>query len=185
MNNLAQAIKFAQLSHGDQVRKFTGEPYINHPVRVMQAVACDQRYGGQEEPAMAAVLHDVVEDCDVEFLDAGVWGLAVPRWVDELTNRYTSEAYPDKNRRERKALEFKRLAGMGLISKTIKLYDRLDNLESWFTLGVVWDDSMVRFGRTYARESWELMMALATPELSYLNLQVGTLAAKLRDRCAP
>jgi (p)ppGpp synthase/HD superfamily hydrolase len=185
MNNLAEAIRFAQLAHEGQRRKYVDEPYIRHPLRVMAAVACDQYLGGQEEPAIAAVLHDVVEDCGVEFLDANVWGLAVPRWVDELTNKYTTEAYPDKNRRARKALEFKRLAGMGRVAKTIKLYDRIDNLESWFTPGLVWTDEMVGFGRTYARESWELMMALAEPDLAYLNLQMGTLAAKLRDRCAP
>ena len=34
-------------------------------LRVMAAVACDKIIGGNEDAAIAAVLHDVVEDCDV------------------------------------------------------------------------------------------------------------------------
>lgn len=184
MNNLAQAIQFADLSHKGQVRKFNSEPYINHPVRVMQAVACDKNLGGLEEPAMAAVLHDVIEDCDVDNLYTNVWGFSVPRWVDELTHQYTTEAYPDKNRRERKALERKRLAGISFIATIIKIYDRIDNLESWFAPNSILTAEMIGFGRVYARESWDLMIALTEPELSYIVAPLEQLAVKLRDTCA-
>lgn len=185
MCNLAQAIQFAYLSHGNQRRKYSDEPYINHPVRVMQAVACDRIMGGREDIAMAAVLHDVLEDCDVEYLNVTVWGLRTVECVMELTNLYTKEAYPDWNRRLRKEMEFSRLSGVSLSAKVIKLYDRIDNLQSWYKPPLVWTDEMFRFGFVYARESLDLMTALAEPELSYLTAEAGSLAMKLLNDCEP
>lgn len=51
------AIEVAAEAHRGQVRKYTGEPYINHCLRVMQAVP--------DELKVAAVLHDVLEDTTV------------------------------------------------------------------------------------------------------------------------
>ena len=33
---LQEAIEFATEAHGDQKRKYTGEPYITHPIAVME-----------------------------------------------------------------------------------------------------------------------------------------------------
>lgn len=183
MNDLTQAIQFATECHEGQRRKYIDEPYINHPVRVMQAVACDKNLGGQERPAIAAVLHDVIEDCDVEYLDTDIWGWQVPHWVEELTHKYTHEAYPHTRRRERKRLERERLAGASFTAQTIKFYDRIDNLESWFIPGTVLTDEMIGFGRVYAQESWDLMMALANPDLNHVASRLAELAAKLREVC--
>jgi (p)ppGpp synthase/HD superfamily hydrolase len=194
MKNLAQAIRFAQLAHEGQVRKFNSEPYINHPVRVMNAVVMDKEWGGIERIAMAAVLHDVVEDTD-ETLDSlqlyGDLGMDVKRYVDELTNKFTKEDYPDLNRRARKAKEFERLSRVTDAAKTIKLYDRIDNLESWFDIpghGLYpedrWTPDQKGFGRVYAQESWDLMVALAQPEFAHITVHLGELAARLREGCA-
>ena len=61
---LKKAIKFAYEKHGKQERKYDGLPYITHPVDVMNIlkVATDD-----EEILAAAVLHDVMEDCNVPF----------------------------------------------------------------------------------------------------------------------
>jgi len=61
MNILAKAIEFAAHKHVDQVDK-GGAPYILHPLRMMMRL----RTSDQELMAIA-VLHDVVEDCDVSF----------------------------------------------------------------------------------------------------------------------
>jgi len=181
MNNLATAIRYATLCHLGQVRKFTGEPYIRHPERVMIRVINDRNIGGQEEPAMAAVLHDVVEDCDVKFLSTDTWGYKVPFWVDELTNVYTSKAFPDKRRSQRKTLEHQRLAGISDTGKIIKLYDVIDNLQSWFETAIT--DEMRGFGRVFSTESWDLMVALSTLELTYVTSELGSLSMKVRDAC--
>lgn len=202
MSNLAQAIQLAKEAHAGQVRKYNGEPYINHPIRVMNAVALDDKFGGDEETLIAAVLHDVLEDCPGVMTSFGAVGIqlvydkfdiSVGSIVHELTNRFTKEYYPDLNRRRRKELEFKRLAGISDLGKVIKLYDRIDNLRDFFNLHpttlepyVVSDPEMRGFGKTYARESWELMMAIwDDPSRAHISTQLATLAARLRDACKP
>ena len=62
----APAFAFAKAAHRGQRRKYTGEPYITHPLTVAQLT-----YGalkGHEsviQAVKAALLHDVVEDCGV------------------------------------------------------------------------------------------------------------------------
>lgn len=54
-SNLSLAIKIATEAHDGQIDK-GGAPYILHPLRVMMAVKGDRE-------RIAAVLHDVAEDC--------------------------------------------------------------------------------------------------------------------------
>ncbi len=54
------AFLYAHEAHRDQLRKKTNRPYISHLMGVASLVL---QYGGDEEQAMAALLHDVVEDC--------------------------------------------------------------------------------------------------------------------------
>jgi GTP pyrophosphokinase len=55
-----EALRYAFRMHGGQFRKKTGRPYFGH---VMGVAATVLQYGGDEEEAIAALLHDVVEDC--------------------------------------------------------------------------------------------------------------------------
>ena len=54
------ALLFATEAHRAQRRKFSGAPYVAHPLRV---AALALEYGADEDVAVAALLHDVVEDC--------------------------------------------------------------------------------------------------------------------------
>jgi (p)ppGpp synthase/HD superfamily hydrolase len=54
------AVKFARKAHKSQVRKGTEIPYISHLLGVTSIVL---EMGGNEDEAIAAMLHDVVEDC--------------------------------------------------------------------------------------------------------------------------
>ena len=79
-----KALQFATAAHEGQVRKYTGEPYINHPVEVMRIVKTVS-----DDPAMhaAALLHDVVEDTDVTIEDiVREFGDDVAQLVDDLTD---------------------------------------------------------------------------------------------------
>ena len=51
--------ELARELHGDQKRKYTGEPYVNHTVTVANIV---KKHGGDEPMVYAAILHDVLED---------------------------------------------------------------------------------------------------------------------------
>ena len=81
---LERAIEVAVVAHAGQVDK-NGEAYILHPLRVMLAV---RERGGTIEQQAAAVLHGVIEDCDVtdEFL-ATRFPKAVCDIVDALAHQ--------------------------------------------------------------------------------------------------
>ena len=65
---LERAIAFAVAKHAGQVDK-VGQPYILHPLRIMSRMTDDIC-------RIAAVLHDVVEDCaDVTMADIEALGL--------------------------------------------------------------------------------------------------------------
>jgi (p)ppGpp synthase/HD superfamily hydrolase len=54
-----KALDYAARIHARQIRKKTGRPYIGHLLNVASLVI---EYGGDEEMAIAALLHDAVED---------------------------------------------------------------------------------------------------------------------------
>ena len=79
---LERAIEVAVVSHSGRT-DMNGEAHILHPLRVMHAVRAS---GGTIEQQAAAVLHDVIEDCDVpdDFL-ATRFPAEVCDLVDALT----------------------------------------------------------------------------------------------------
>lgn len=67
-----KALAFAIEKHDGQKRKYTGEPYIVHPIGVAQLVEQHGRLHNLSSKRLnnmiaAAFLHDVVEDCGVTF----------------------------------------------------------------------------------------------------------------------
>ena len=60
MEEVLERVKaFAEEAHGDQTRKYSPDPYIVHPMRVMGI--CRQ-HTGATSVLCAAILHDVLED---------------------------------------------------------------------------------------------------------------------------
>src|ERR1700726_1983366 len=57
---LQRAFRYAAEKHAGQTRKKTAVPYLSH---LMAVAALVLEAGGDEDMAMAALLHDVVEDC--------------------------------------------------------------------------------------------------------------------------
>ncbi len=57
---LQQAFRYAAAKHEGQTRKATAVPYLSHLMAVASLVL---EAGGDEDMAVAALLHDVVEDC--------------------------------------------------------------------------------------------------------------------------
>ncbi|HET9770894.1 MAG TPA: HD domain-containing protein [Acidimicrobiia bacterium] len=58
-----QALLYAAAAHRTQTRKGTAVPYLSHLLGVASIVLTA---GGNEDQAIAALLHDTVEDCGVE-----------------------------------------------------------------------------------------------------------------------
>lgn len=149
--NLVRAFQIARESHEGQTRKYTGEDYINHPIRVAQMV---NARGGSPEQVKAALLHDTLEDTNLKPIRIRGWfGDEVLDYVVELTDVFTPEAFPYMTRAERKAMECLRLSRISPNAKLIKLCDLIDN-----TNDIVTNDP--KFAITYLREKADVLEAL-------------------------
>lgn len=124
---------FADQAHGEQLRKYTPDRYIVHPVRVMQLC---RPYTDNIAVLASALLHDVLEDTPVtadqirtflkEFMDDETINETL-NLVLELTDVYVKSSYPGLNRRQRKAREADRIKTTSVAAQTIKYADILDN----------------------------------------------------------
>lgn len=123
---VVHAMDFAIRAHGTQTRKNGTTLYVTHPIGVAQMVADN---GGDKVQVIAALLHDVIEDCeDVGYADvASEFGQEVADMVQDLTNTSKLQR-PDLNRAGRKELDAKRLATVALRSQFVKLCDILYNV---------------------------------------------------------
>lgn len=123
----SRARQFADAAHAsiNQRRKYTGEPYIAHPVAVAELV---RSVPHTPEMLAAALLHDVVEDTFVTLDEIErVFGFKVAELVEMLTDVSTPH---DGLRRHRKALDREHTAKASPEAKTIKLADMIDNTRS-------------------------------------------------------
>lgn len=146
-----EALKFAAEAHNGQYRKYSSEPYIEHPKRVAEIV---RSVPHTPEMICAAYLHDVVEDTPVTIEDIrGKFGGKVADLVGELTDVFVKEDYRHLNRRERKKKEVERQAKISLDAKTIKLADVIDN-----TADILRNDR--NFARKYIPEMQLLVESL-------------------------
>ncbi|WP_404478674.1 HD domain-containing protein [Novosphingobium sp. BL-52-GroH] len=149
------ALEFARAAHAEvgQRRKYTGEPYIVHPVEVMTLV---RKAGGTAEMQAAALLHDVVEDTHRTIDEfAGKFGEKVALLVYELT-----EPLSEGNRAARKAREAMRLGSVSPEAQTIKCADLISNMRS-----IAQHDPA--FAKVYFVEKAEILqhMTRAAPDL--------------------
>ena len=116
--------KFVQLKHGDQVRKYTAEPYHTHPLEV--ALAAGRTLGADTGAVEAALCHDLFEDTDCTSLElieklielgySYKESFVIYAIVIELTDVYTKDKHPSLNRKARKELEKLRLSAISEIA---------------------------------------------------------------------
>jgi GTP pyrophosphokinase len=175
MTPIENAIIFATRAHEGQMRKDGITPYIVHPLGVAESV---RRYGGTEAQYIAALLHDTIEDCEVlwgEINDA--FGRAVADLVEELTNVYTKEAYPELNRAARKKLEDERIAGISDEAKLVKICDIAYNINDLSGLGGFKDRLLEEKSATIAT-----IINSTSGELRELALNVQEQIVKLRKK---
>lgn len=119
-----EALHYAYHLHASQVRKGTRIPYFSHLMAVSALVLED---GGDEDQAIAALLHDAVEDQGGMETWQEIhrrFGEKVASMVDGLTDAYGSPKPPWRQRKER-YLERLRTAGPEVLR--ISLADKLHN----------------------------------------------------------
>lgn len=147
---------YADKAHGEQMRKYTPERYIVHPVRVMEMVA---EYDHDVAVLCAALLHDVLEDTPVTaddlqrqlrtVLDEEQVNRVV-QMVIELTDVFIKKDYPGLNRRTRKEKEVERLSDVSPEAQTIKYADIIDNTNDHLAQDV-------DFARVYLHEAKRML----------------------------
>jgi (p)ppGpp synthase/HD superfamily hydrolase len=133
------ALTYARQLHRDQIRKGAKTPYVSH---LMSVSAMVLEMGGDEDAAIAGLLHDAVEDQDATFrsIDAR-YGHAV-REIVELCTDSTERPKADWLRRkvmylhrlEQTVAEPARYAGY----LRVALADKLHNARS--TRADIWND---------------------------------------------
>jgi len=144
----SKAYAFAARAHGEQKRKYTGDPYIVHPTAV--AILVSWTPSATTEMIQAALLHDVVEDTVATTLDIHMhFGDEVRDMVAYLTDPPSTYG----NRKVRKAEQQVRMAGAPSKVKTIKIADLIDNSHT-----IIAHDP--DFARVYMAEKAVLLDAL-------------------------
>jgi (p)ppGpp synthase/HD superfamily hydrolase len=161
MTLVDQAKLFATAAHGavGQVRKYTGEPYVTHPIRVMNLVSTVIK---DEKVLAAALLHDVIEDTKITKEDiAFAFGIEVADMVVLLSDPPKVEGGP--NRKARKAMDRDRLSKASACVQTIKVADMIDNTES-----IVAHDP--KFAKVYLEEKRLLLDVLTKADAKLVEI---------------
>jgi (p)ppGpp synthase/HD superfamily hydrolase len=122
-----RAFSFAAEKHAGQTRKASTIPYIAHLMGVASLVL---EFGGDEDLAIAALLHDVVEDCGGAPMLKEVrrrFGPRVAKIVDGCTD---SDTYPKPPWRERKESSIRHLKTADADTRLASAADKLNNVRS-------------------------------------------------------
>jgi len=132
---------YAELKHHNQVRKGGDIPYVGHLLTVAGLVIND---GGSEAQAIAALLHDTVEDqggpATFEEIKRN-FGDEVARIVEECSD---TDEEPKPPWLERKRKYVNHLAEVGEDTLLVSVADKLDNARS-----------MLRDYHTHGPSLWE------------------------------
>ncbi len=161
---LDDVLKFATKAHGDQKRKYTGDPYIVHPIAVAEIV---KTVPHTDAMIAAALLHDVVEDTPVTIEQIkDKFGSEVAELVGWLTDISRPE---NGNRKTRKSLDRDHSANAPAEAQTIKLADLIHNTKSI-------EKHDPHFWKVYKQEKIALLDVLTKGDRSLMHIaqqQIG------------
>lgn len=173
-----EAVAYASIVHGDQVRKGSGVQYLAHLLGVAALVLED---GGDEDEAIAALLHDVVEDQGGEVVLEEVrtqFGDQVAEIVLACSDATMAPKPPWRARKEAYLAHLKTASPSTLrVSLADKLYNARAILRDLRTVGdAVWQ----RFNTGREEQLW-YYGALAE---TFAELRPGQMAAELGETVA-
>jgi len=145
------AVAMASELHRPQTRKGTSIPYVSHLLAVCGLVL---EHGGTEDEAIAALLHDAVEDVGPEALEGirGAFGDGVASLVRALSD---TDQHPKPPWRERKEQYLRHLERAPRSVLLVSCADKLHNLRAvvrdYRDLGdALWD----RFNASASEQVW-------------------------------
>ena len=140
-SRFTEALTYATKLHSNQVRKGSGVPYIAHLLGVT-SIALE--YGANEDEAIAALLHDAIEDQGGEATRAEIrrrFGDTVTEIVDGCTDAETIPKPPWRERKEAYIAHiFNASSSELLVSCADKLHNARSILNDYRVLGeAVWE----------------------------------------------
>ncbi|MBI4399407.1 bifunctional (p)ppGpp synthetase/guanosine-3',5'-bis(diphosphate) 3'-pyrophosphohydrolase [Candidatus Micrarchaeota archaeon] len=129
---IAKAFEFAFNAHGNQKRKGTDIPYIIHPMEVAVIL---MKNGAPDYLVVAGLLHDVVEDTDIELSEiANNFGKRVALLVKSATEpqKLDKKVLLDEKKtwKERKMHTIASMKNSGREIKMLSCADKLSNIRS-------------------------------------------------------
>jgi len=186
------AVDYARIAHAGQFRKRTTIPYLQHLLGVASLVL---EHGGDEDQAIAGLLHDVIEDCGEAHAAAigerfGARVLAIVRGcTDGAAEAKAQAADPEARRRDwfkRKQTYLAHLAGAADDTLLVSGCDKLHNARA-----IIGDLENPRVGRqvfdrfnggrdgtlTYYRLLADLFIQRGTPTAPALEQTVERMQA--------
>lgn len=169
-----KALGFAEDIHEDEFRRACipspkrGLPYIVHPMRVAMIIL-DELELKEPVAIMGALLHDVVESkrdkVSVSELERD-FGRSVAMIVSVLTAPPEAENETADQRRSRKNIYYQRIRQASVVSKIVKLADRLDSMRE----APIWLDNALK--AAYLEETEKVYVPIAEDTDSYLHEQL-------------
>lgn len=176
------ALAYASRIHREQRRKGTSIPYVSH---LLAVASLTLEHGGDEDQAIAALLHDAAEDQGGEERLADIearFGPAVAKIVADCTDSWVE---PKPLWRERKEAYLAALPHKNPASLLVSLADKTHNARAIVTDlrthgEIVWD--RFRAGRDgtlwyYARLADTFSRHFPGPLADELNRQTGSMGA--------
>lgn len=126
-DRFSSAVELALNLHRDQKRKLSAAPFVAHLLRVAGTVL---EHGADEDTAIAAVLHDAIEDQGgpkAREMIRSQFGERVASIVDECSDTDETPKPPWRQRKERYLAH---LASASPSAQMISAADKLDNIRS-------------------------------------------------------
>jgi (p)ppGpp synthase/HD superfamily hydrolase len=172
-DRLKRGLEFATKAHGDQKRKYSGRPYIEHPIGVARMLS---HFDHDENILVAAILHDTVEDTHVSLAEVGeAFGNDVLQLLSDLTDvSHVGEG----NRRARKERDLEHTSAAQPQAKTIKALDLAHNAVS-----IVRHDN--KFARIFLKEMEALMEVLENASDPRAHAFAKKIHARALNRLGP
>lgn len=181
------AMEYATDLHKDQTRKSTDITYICHPMGVASLVL---EAGGDEDLAIAALLHDIPEDCggEARLIEISeMFGNRVERIVRGCSDSLVEDPEEKAPWKKRKEVHINHLYDVDLDTLTVTAADKAHNARSiatdlqsqgpilWDRFNATREDIIWYYDSVYKiLESKRVSLALLTPLRNAIDIMKAT-----------
>jgi GTP pyrophosphokinase len=166
-DRFCDALVYTTKLHAGQKRKVSGAPYVSHLLRVA-GIALG--HGADEDEAIAALLHDAIEDQGGAEAREDIRRRFGDRVVDIVDGASDTDQHPKPPWRGRKEAFLRRLRTAPAPVRLIVAADKLDNARS-----------LLAGYRTRGEAMWERFAGGREGTLGYFRAVVETLQARGPD----